>query len=121
MTPTKTYKQRRRQTIHFLTQDETRRLFTAIKKLRDRAIFLTAYRHGLRASEVPLLQRSDLDLKAGRISIQRLKGSISGVYPLQPDLLKLLRRYLRSRDDSSPALGQEVSPLSRSLCQNLRK
>ncbi len=84
MTPTKTYKQRRKKTIQFLTQDETRRLFKAIKKLRDRALFLTAYRHGLRASEVSLLQRSDLDLKAGRITIQRLKGSISGVYPLQP-------------------------------------
>ena len=31
----KSYKQRRKQTIQFLTQDETRRLFKAIKKLRD--------------------------------------------------------------------------------------
>ena len=116
MTPTKTYKQRRKQTIRFLTQDETRRLFKVIKKLRDRTIFLTAYRHGLRASEVPLLQRTDLDLKAGRITIQRLKGSISGVYPLQPDLLKLLRRYLRSREDSSPALfvSNRILPIDRS-------
>ena len=121
MTPTKTYKQRRRQTIQFLTQDETRRLFKTIKKLRDRAIFLTAYRHGLRASEVPLLQRTDLDLKAGRITIQRLKGSISGVYPLQPDLLKLLRRYLRSREDSSPALfiSNRLSPIDRSTLWRL--
>ncbi len=113
MTPSQTYKQRRKQTIKFLTQDETRRLFKVIKKLRDRAIFLTAYRHGLRASEVPLLQRSDLDLKAGRITIQRLKGSLSGVYPLQPDLLKLLRRYLRSREDSPlPCLSPIGSPRS---------
>ena len=53
----KSYKQRRKQTIQFLTQDETKRLFKAIKKLRDRALFLTAYRHGLRVSEVSLLQR----------------------------------------------------------------
>ena len=121
MPPTKTYKQRRKQTIQFLTQDETRRLFKAIKKLRDRALFLTAYRHGLRASEVPLLQRSDLDLKAGRITIQRLKGSISGVYPLQPDLLKLLRRYLRSREDSSPALfiSNRLSPIDRTTLWRL--
>ncbi len=104
MTPKKSYNQLRRETIRFLTQDEARRLFSVIKKLRDRAVFLTAYRHGLRASEVGLLQRSDLDLKSGRISIQRLKGSHSGVYPLQPDLLKLLRRHLRSRQDASPAL-----------------
>ena len=121
MTPTKTYKKRRRQTIKFLTQDETRRLFKAIKKLRDRAVFFTAYRHGLRASEVSLLHRTDLDLKAGRISIQRLKGSISGVYPLQPDLLKLLRRYLRSRRDSSPALfvSNRLVPIDRTTLWRL--
>ena len=121
MTPTKTYKQRRKQAIQFLTQDETRRLFKAIKKLRDRALFLTAYRHGLRVSEVSLLQRGDLDLKAGRITIQRLKGSISGVYPLQPDLLKLLRRYLRSRDDSSPTLfiSNRLVPIDRTTLWRL--
>ena len=121
MTPTTTYKQRRKQTLQFLTQDETRRLFKTIKKLRDRAIFLTAYRHGLRASEVGVLQRSDLDLKSGRITIQRLKGSISGVYPLQPDLLKLLRRYLRSREDSSPALfiSNRLVPIDRTTLWRL--
>ncbi len=54
MTPTKTYRQRRKKTIQFLTQDETRRLFKTIKKLRDRALFLTAYRHGLRASDLKI-------------------------------------------------------------------
>ncbi len=95
---------RRERTIHFLTQDETRRLFKVIKLKRDQAIFKTAYRHGLRASEVGLLQRTDVDLKQGRISIQRLKGSLSGVYPMQPDVTKLLRSYLRSREDDSPYL-----------------
>jgi integrase len=42
--------------INFLTQDETRRLFDAIDSKRDYAIFLLAYRHGLRASEVGMLQ-----------------------------------------------------------------
>lgn len=84
MPPKKPNNQLRRETIRFLTQDEARQLFSVITKLRDRAAFLTAYRHGLRASEVGLLQRSDLDLKSGRISIQRLKGSHSGVYPSSP-------------------------------------
>ena len=121
MPPEKSYKQRRKQTIQFLTQDETRRLFKAIKKRRDRALFLTAYRHGLRVSEVSLLQRGDLDLKAGRITIHRLNGSISGVYPLQPDLLKLLRRYLRSREDSSPTLfiSNRLTPIDRTTLWRL--
>ncbi len=98
-------KQRRPQrVIHFLTQEETRRLFAAVKDKRDRAIFLTAYRHGLRASEIGLLQRTSVDLKQGRMTIQRLKGSLSGVYPMQPDEIKLLRSYIRSREDESPYL-----------------
>ena len=78
-------------TIYFLTQDELRRLFKVIRSKRDKAIFLVAYRHGLRASEIGLLQRADVDAKQGRISIHRLKGSISGMYPLQPDVLKAIR------------------------------
>jgi hypothetical protein len=31
----------------YLTQDETKRLFSAIKNKRDHAIFLTADRHGM--------------------------------------------------------------------------
>jgi hypothetical protein len=43
-------------TIQFLTQAELRALFRFITRKRDRALFLIAYRHGLRASEVGLLQ-----------------------------------------------------------------
>src|SRR5437867_4011347 len=90
--------------IHFLTQDELRQLFKVTRLKRDKAIFLVAYRHGLRASEIGLLQRADVDAKQGRVSIHRLKGSISGVYPIQPDVLKAIRSYLRTRDDESPYL-----------------
>jgi integrase len=95
---------RRERVITFLTQDELRCLFSTVKDRRDRAILLLACRHGLRASEIGLLQRTDVDLKQGRITIQRLKGSISGVYPMQPDVIKLLRGYIRQRTDSSPYL-----------------
>jgi integrase len=91
-------------TLQFLTQEELKRLFGVIKDTRDKALFLLAYRHGLRASEIGLLQRTDVDLKQGRITIHRLKGSLSGIYPLQPDVIKRLRAYLRSRADSLPYL-----------------
>jgi integrase len=90
--------------LQFLTQEELKRLLAVITNKRDRALFLLAYRHGLRASEIGHLQRADVDLKQGRITIHRLKGSLSGIYPLQPDVIKLLRAYLRSRTDSSPYL-----------------
>jgi integrase len=51
--------------IQFLTQPELRRLLDVARarSKRDYAIFLIAYRHGLRASEVGMLQRSDVDEK----------------------------------------------------------
>ena len=65
---TPTTKQRRQdRAITFLTQEEMQRLFSVIKNKRDRAIFAVACRQGLRASEVGMLQRTDLDLKAARI------------------------------------------------------
>ena len=49
-------------TIKFLTSDETVRLFGSVRAhSRNRAIFLIAYRQGLRASEVGLLRTGDLD------------------------------------------------------------
>jgi integrase len=49
------------QTIHFLTQPELRALFRVMMRTRDRALFLIAYRHGLRASEVGLVHVDDLN------------------------------------------------------------
>ena len=90
--------------IQFLTPDEIKRLFGVIESPRDRAMFLLAYRHGLRASEVGLLQTGDLDLKRGRIRLHRLKGSMSGENPMQPDELKAVRSWLRQRREESPIL-----------------
>src|SRR5262249_6782298 len=108
-------------TIHFLTQEELRQLFKVIRSKRDKAIFLVAYRHGLRASEIGLLQRADVDVKQGRISIHRLKGSISGLYPLQPHVLKAVRSYLRTRTDESPYLflSKRHVPISRYMLHHL--
>jgi type 1 fimbriae regulatory protein FimB len=101
--------------ITFLLQEEVKRLFAAIKGKQDRALFSLAYHHGLRASEVGLLQRTDLDLQQGRIHIHRLKDSSSGVYPLQPSDMKLLRAYLRTREDTSPYvfLSNRMLPMHR--------
>jgi type 1 fimbriae regulatory protein FimB len=116
--------QRPDSSITFLTQDEVRRLFSVIKSKRDRAIFAVAYRHGLRASEVGLLQRTDVDFKQGRIVIHRLKGSLSGVYPMKPDTVKLLRSYLRERTDQLPYLflsNRELPIDRRTLYTLMRK
>ena len=65
--------------------------------MRDRALFLLAFRHGLRASEVGLLRTEDLDLRTLRLMVHRLKGSHSGAHPLQPDEAKTVRAWLRDQ------------------------
>jgi type 1 fimbriae regulatory protein FimB len=96
----------RTDTIRFLTLDEFGRLLAAARgSSRDRALFLLAYRHGLRASEVGLLRAEDLNLRTLRLTVHRLKGSHSGTHPLQPDEAKAIRAWLREREQPpSPVL-----------------
>jgi integrase len=83
--------------IQFLSQLELRALFRVITRKRDRALFLVAYRHGLRASEVGLLHVDDLNLAQQRLTIHRVKRSLSGIYPLRADEVTALKAYLRER------------------------
>jgi site-specific recombinase XerD len=96
----------------FLTPEENLAVLRAAKDrgVRDWAMILLAYRHGLRASEVCGLRLADADLKDGAISIQRLKGSMRTVQPLythrgQPllDEVAALRSWLKVR----PADGSD--------------
>lgn len=89
-----------------LTPQETLELLKAARKhsARDWAMILLAYRHGLRASEVCGLKLADIDLKAGSISVRRLKGSLHTIQPLyqhrgQPllDETTAIRAWLRKR------------------------
>lgn len=116
----------RHETIKFLTFDELKRLFSAIKSKgnkRDRALFLTAYRHGLRASEVGRLHKTDIDFKQLRIYCHRLKGSHSGQHPMEPDEARILKAYLNFRDDDSPLLfpSRRNLPISRQRLDALMK
>jgi integrase/recombinase XerD len=112
------------ETIAFLTADEAARLFRQLgRHKRNKAIFLTAYRHGLRASEVGLLRTGDLDFKKLRIMVHRLKGSYSSEHPLQPDEAKAIKAYLRERRDESPILftSNRGDPISRRTLDWLMK
>jgi type 1 fimbriae regulatory protein FimB len=111
------------ETVKFLTQDETERLLSAIKNKRDRAIFLIAYRHGLRASEVGHLFVNDIDFKKLRIMLHRLKGSHSGEHPLQADEAKTIKAYLRSRKAAVAILfpSNRNDPISRSMLHRLMR
>jgi type 1 fimbriae regulatory protein FimB len=102
-------RERRTETIKFLTFDELRRFFAVIKaggNKRDRALFLLAYRHGLRASEVGKLYKTDVDFKQLRVYCHRLKGSYSGQHTMEPDEVRILKIYLSQREDDSPSSSQ---------------
>ncbi len=113
------------ETIRFLTLEELARLFAAVRASpRDRALFLIAYRHGLRASEVGLLRTDDVDFRALRIMVHRLKGSHSGAHPMQPDEAKVLRAYLREQPSPrSPILfpSNRGAPIARRTLDWLMK
>lgn len=106
---------RRLAKIHVLSHAEIDRLLSVITDLRDQALFLVAYRHGIRASEVALLERTHVDAKGKKITIPRLTRRPSSIHPLEKDETAALRRYLKTRKDSSVVLflGPRGKPISR--------
>jgi type 1 fimbriae regulatory protein FimB len=87
---------------NFLTEPEMSRLLAAAKQgrygIRDYALLLVGYRHGLRVSELVGLRLDQVRWDEGRIWVKRLKGSLDTEQPLQGDTLRALRAWLRVRD-----------------------
>ena len=92
----------------FLTGAEMEQLLKGARKLkygvRDVAMLLLMYRHGLRVSELTRLRKSDVNLDEARIAVTRLKGGLSTHQPLQGDELRAIKAYLRTREDHLPWL-----------------
>jgi type 1 fimbriae regulatory protein FimB len=88
-----------------LTQDELQKILRlASSNVRNHAIILLAFRHGMRASEICNLELKDIDLKNNQITIRRLKGSLTTTQPLadvqgSPLLSekRILRAWLKER------------------------
>src|SRR6266705_884044 len=80
----------------YLAEKEVDRLIEAARKRgrngqRDAAAILLAYRHGLRAQELCSLRWSQIDLRHGRLHVNRAKGGIESVHPLHGPELRALR------------------------------
>ena len=89
-----------------LTMDEVRRFFAVIEDKRHRAMFRLLYHRGLRASEIGMIQMSDLNLADDRIEFSRLKGSSGGSYRLCRSERLAVRAWVHER-------GLEPGPLFR--------
>jgi site-specific recombinase XerC len=66
--------------------------------MRDDAMMLMAFRHGLRVSELVDMRLKDMDLETSRLYVRRKKGSLSTHQPIEGDELRVLRAWLRLRD-----------------------
>jgi type 1 fimbriae regulatory protein FimE len=80
----------------YLTEKEVERLMDAAKRrgrngARDAAAILLAYRHGLRAQELCQLRWAQVDLRNGRLHVNRAKGGQESVHPLHGPELRALR------------------------------
>ncbi len=109
----------------FLTEDELLSVLRTAraKSIRDWAMILTTYSHGLRAAETCGLKITDLDMRGGVLSIQRLKGSLFTIQELEThrgipllDEVKAMKDWLAVRpSDCGDALftSQKGSHLTR--------
>jgi type 1 fimbriae regulatory protein FimB/type 1 fimbriae regulatory protein FimE len=80
----------------YLLEAEVEKLIDTARKRgrngpRDAAAILLAYRHGLRAQELTQLRWSQVDLRHGRLHVNRAKGGIESVHPLCGPELRALR------------------------------
>ena len=107
---------------NFLTTSEMKKFLEAARKgrhgVRDYCLMLTAYRHGLRVSELINIRLKDLDFDSARIYVRRLKGSLSTHQPIEGDELRSIRAWLKIRENypnssSNYLLLSERGPLTR--------
>ena len=78
-----------------LNHDELVRLFTVTTNIKHRAVLMTAYAAGLRASELGRLQVCDTDSARMCLRVDQGKGSKDRYVSLSPRLLEHLREYWR--------------------------
>lgn len=90
-------------------------------QIRDRAMLLTFFASGLRATELSSLKLSDVDLEAGAAKVWQGKGGKDGIVPLSPPAIAALNQYLEQvrpqlandRSLSCVFLGRRGCPLTR--------
>ena len=71
------------------------RLFTVTTNRKHRAVLMTAYAAGLRASELGRLKVADIDSVRMSLRVDQGKGNKDRYVPLSPRLLEQLREYWR--------------------------
>jgi len=112
-------------TREYLTADEIERLITSAKSLgryglRDAALILLAYRHGLRVGELVDLKWEQFDFKRGEAHINRMKNGSPAIHPVEGDELRSLRRLkLKYPDSPFVFTSERGAPLTTSAVRKI--
>jgi integrase len=101
---------RRRATPYLFSQQDICRLLAEARRLRHplraasyEALFGLLAVSGMRIGEAIALERSDVDLDTGLITIHKAKGDRGRLVPLHPTATEALRGYASVRDRLCPA------------------
>ncbi len=85
----------------YLTQAELDAVFAAARKgrhgVRDLALVILLFHHGLRVTESIRLTLSDVMMADATLNVRRLKGGLSTMQPLAAPAFRALKAYLRLR------------------------
>jgi integrase len=100
---------RQRATPYLFSQQDIHRLLVEARRLRHpmraasyEALFGLLAVSGMRIGEAIALEREDVDVDAGLITIRKAKGDRGRLVPLHPTTTEALRRYASERDRLCP-------------------
>ena len=102
----------------YLRPSEVKALMKAAKsvgrnRVRDGAMILLMFRHGLRTAELVALKWSRVDLTSGYLEVQRVKHGHHSVHPLRSPELRALRQLKRDYPDTQYVfVSDRKAPLS---------
>ena len=102
----------------YLHSSEVNALIHAAKKvgrhrIRDAALILLMFRHGLRTAELVTLKWTQIDLVEGYIEIHRAKHGHDSIHPLRSPELRALRHIQRDYPDTPYVfVSERKAPLS---------
>ena len=102
----------------YLRPDEVQALIQAARRvgrhgIRDAAMILLLFRHGLRTAELVALKWSNVDLKGGYLEVNRVKQGRDSIHPLRSPELRALRQLQRDYPDTQYVfVSERKAPLS---------
>lgn len=102
----------------YLTPAEVESLYQAAKRhgrygQRDSLIIWMMYRHGLRVGELCGLRwAAHIDFGAGRLIVERLKGGVDSVQPMDARTIRGLRRLQRDGEGRFVFINERGQPVT---------